>query len=79
MTTGYTLESFRKSTRPTARSDVWAKRGQTVFFSPVRDDIHWYPFGDVLALIPPPENVTLRHMAIAADVWDEIATVEREI
>ncbi|KAK1885566.1 putative polyketide synthase 1 [Dissostichus eleginoides] len=32
---------------------------------------------DVLTLIPPPENVTSRHMAIAREVWDTLASHEK--
>ncbi|KAF3841134.1 hypothetical protein F7725_006996, partial [Dissostichus mawsoni] len=39
-------------------------------------DLHWYPLQDVLTLIPPPENVTSRHMAIAREVWDTLASHE---
>lgn len=50
--------------------------GENRFFWPLRDDLHWYPFEDVLTLIPTPENVTSRHMAIARAVWDTLAIRE---
>ncbi|CAL8363301.1 unnamed protein product [Boreogadus saida] len=42
--------------------------GENRFFCPLREDLHWYPLEDVLTLIPHPENVTARHMAIAREV-----------
>ncbi|CAL8359136.1 unnamed protein product [Arctogadus glacialis] len=44
------------------------KVGENRFFWPLREDLHWYPLEDVLTLIPPPENVTARHMAIAREM-----------
>lgn len=35
---------------------------------PPLSSLHWYPFEDMLTLIPPPENVTSRHMAIEREV-----------
>ncbi|CAL8270957.1 unnamed protein product [Arctogadus glacialis] len=52
------------------------KVGENRFFWPLREDLHWYPLEDVLTLIPPPENVTARHMAIAREVWDTLASRE---
>ncbi|XP_029316085.1 uncharacterized protein LOC115027144 [Cottoperca gobio] len=49
------------------------KVGSNRFYWPLRDDLHWYPLQDVLSLIPPPENVTSRHMAIAREVWNTLA------
>ncbi|XP_056454193.1 uncharacterized protein LOC130388732 [Gadus chalcogrammus] len=50
------------------------KVGENRFFWPLREDLHWYPLEDVLTLIPPPENVTARHMAIARELWDALAS-----
>lgn len=43
--------------------------GENRFFWPLREDRHWYPFEDMLTIIPPPQNVTSRYMAIAKDQW----------
>ena len=48
--------------------------GENRFFWLLREDLHWYPFEEELTLIPPPENVTSHHMAIAREVCDTLAS-----
>ena len=50
--------------------------GVNRFFWSIRDDLHWYPFKGILTLIPLPENVTSRHVAIAREVWDTLVNHE---
>ncbi|KAK2866264.1 hypothetical protein Q7C36_002320 [Tachysurus vachellii] len=38
--------------------------GSNRLFWPAREDVLWYVFDDVLELIPPPKQVTTRHMEI---------------
>ena len=50
--------------------------GKNNFFWPLRDDILWYPFEDMLTIIPPPEKVNSRHVAIATEIWDTLVSHE---
>lgn len=46
------------------------------FFWPLQEDVLWYPFDDVLELIPPPQPVTgcdSRHMQIQKEIWDRLS------
>lgn len=46
------------------------------FFWPRQEDVLWYPFDDVLELIPPPQPVTVRdarHMQIQKEIWDRLS------
>ena len=47
--------------------------GPNRFFWPVREDVLWYMFDDVLELIPPPKPVTSRHMEIEKEVWARLS------
>ena len=45
-------------------------------FWPLQEDVFWYPFDDVLELIPPPQPVTgrdSRHMQIQKEIWDRLS------
>ncbi|XP_072116810.1 uncharacterized protein [Mobula birostris] len=44
-------------------------RGVNRFFWPLRDDVLWYLFEDIVRMIPPPKPVTLRHFEIDKDIW----------
>lgn len=46
--------------------------GSNRFFWPRQDDIHWYLFDEVLELIPPPQNVTKRHVEVLKEVWNRL-------
>lgn len=43
--------------------------GANRFFWPLRDDILWYLFQDVLRMIPAPKAVTSRHVEIEPAIW----------
>ncbi|KAK0133284.1 hypothetical protein N1851_031198 [Merluccius polli] len=43
--------------------------GVNRFFWPLKDDLLWYLFEDVLRIIPPPKAVTSRHVEIDRDIW----------
>ncbi len=47
--------------------------GHNRYYWPMREDALWYPFEDVLRLIPAPQHVTARHVEIKRDVWEDIA------
>ena len=45
-------------------------------FWPLKGDVFWYPFDDMLELIPPPQPVTgrdSRHMQIQKEIWDRLS------
>lgn len=48
----------KKWMRPTARWNVCTELGENCFFWPLREDVHWYPFEDMLTIIPLSQNVT---------------------
>lgn len=50
--------------------------GEKNFFWPLRDDLHWYPFEDMLTTIPPPERVNSRHVAIPSEIWNTLVRYE---
>lgn len=51
--------------------------GKNCFFWPLKEDVHWYPFEGILTIIPPPKNVTSRHLAIAEHQWNTLVSHEK--
>lgn len=49
------------------------------FFWPLRDDILWYPYEDLLTLIPAPQQVTSRHIEIDKEIWSKLIKYEKLI
>lgn len=49
-----------------------SKIGTNRFFWPARDDILWYIFDDIVAIIPPPKPVTSRHMEVDKAIWAKL-------
>ncbi len=47
--------------------------GHNRYYWPMREYALWYPFEDVLRLIPAPQHVTARHVEIKRDVWEDNA------
>lgn len=47
-------------------------RGPNRFSWPIRDDVLWYLYDDVLRLIPVPLPVTARHVEMQRDIWMEL-------
>lgn len=46
--------------------------GVNRFFWPLREDVLWYLFEDVLRMIPPPKAVTSRHVEIDKEIWSSL-------
>ena len=46
--------------------------GSNRFYWPSMDDILWYSHEDILCAIPPPQNVTARHVEVDKDIWNKI-------
>ncbi|KAJ4933814.1 hypothetical protein JOQ06_006623 [Pogonophryne albipinna] len=69
----------RKNDHPSPRSKV-NKLIQNISGTSLRRTLLFHTAvaeEDVLTLIPPPENVTSHHMAIAREVWDTLASHEK--
>ncbi len=58
-----------------AQVKCMSRIGANRFFWPLRDDVLWYLFEDVLRLIPPPKAVTSRHVEIDAAIWASLTKV----
>ena len=48
--------------------------GRNRFFWPVRHDVCWYKYDDILAIIPEPQKVTARHHQVDPKIWEETVT-----
>lgn len=46
--------------------------GVNRFFWPLREDVLWYLFEDVLRMIPPPKAVNSRHVEIDREIWSSL-------